>query len=269
MTTQTKHPISLRVVTGDDKSVSISGRQFQLWPPGRLVLALVGLFLLVAIGLYLLTLGRVAEYQKQLNAQEHRLQSYRVQVMQLEANLIRAQKMVKQVAEMAGVEYDYTPLASAADSSKSGDPLAGSTTPGAFPRDLHIPYGLPLQGFTTQLYSDSVDTGGGSVAGKFHPGIDIAVGVGTPVLATADGVVSFAGTDPVYGLTVIVKHNDSLSTLYGHNSKLLVTEGMPVIAGGRLALSGNTGHSSAPHLHYGVLLHGQPVNPAHFLGDVE
>ncbi len=263
MTDVKKPPISLRVVTGDETSVSIGGKQFGIWPPGRVTLVLAGVFLFVGVALYLMTLGRISDYQKQLNAQEHRLQSYRTQVMKLEANLIRAQNMVAQVAEMAGVEYDFTPFTSATDSGESADPLAGSSAAGAFPRDLTTPYGLPLQGFTTQLYSDS---GAGS---KYHPGIDVAVGVGTPVLATADGVVSSAGNDPIYGLTVVVKHNDTLSTLYGHNSKLLVTEGMPVIAGGRLALSGNTGESSAPHLHYGILVNGKAVNPARFLGDVE
>ncbi len=263
MSSSTKQPVSLRIVTGDEKSVSIGGKQFGLWPPGRVTLSLVGVFVLVAIGLYWFTLGRIAGYQKQLNAQEHRLQSYRTQVMQLEANLIRAQKMVAQVAEMAGVEYNPAPLSNPTDSAKTGDPLAGSSTPGMYPRDLTVPYGLPLQGFTSQLYNDS---GSG---GKYHPGVDIAVAEGTPVLATADGVVSFSGTDPVYGLTVVVRHNDTLSTLYGHNSKLLVTAGMPVIAGGRLALSGNTGSSSAPHLHYAILINDKAVNPARFLGDLE
>ncbi|MBN4056758.1 M23 family metallopeptidase [bacterium AH-315-J21] len=267
-----KAPISLRIVTGDETSVSIGGTQFGIWPPGRVTLSLVGVFVLLAIVLYWLTLGQIDGYQKQLNAQEHRLQAYRTQVMQLEANLMRAQKMVAQVAEMAGVEYNYEPLSSARDSAQDANdqnPLAGSSSAGAYPRDLNVPFGLPLQGFVSQLYSDSGSGAETNAGKKYHPGIDVAVGEGTPVLVTADGVVSFSGTDLVYGLTVIVRHNDTLSTLYGHNSKLLVTEGMPVIAGGRLALSGNTGRSSAPHLHYGILINDKAVNPARFLGDVE
>jgi murein DD-endopeptidase MepM/ murein hydrolase activator NlpD len=81
------------------------------------------------------------------------------------------------------------------------------------------------------------------------------------VLATANGVVEAATTDSVYGLMLILRHNDSMTTLYGHNDSFLVAVGDTVSAGHRLALSGNSGVSSAPHLHYEVRIDNQPINP--------
>ena len=222
--------------------------------------------MLGVIGLWTLTLGRLAEYETLFKQQDARLESYRLKVMELETSLLRAQELVAQVAEMAGVEFEYTPVYTARDSAtlENGvaEDIGAATAAGFYPRDLRTPFGAPLQGFVSQEFQDSA-------SGKYHPGIDFAVSVGTPVLSTASGEVVFAGEDPIYGLTVIVQHNDSVVTLYGHNSKLLVAEGDPVIAGGRLALSGNTGQSSAPHLHYEIRIHGKPVNPGRFLGGTD
>ena len=79
--------------------------------------------------------------------------------------------------------------------------------------------------------------------------------------STAFGEVTFAGWDDVYGYQVVVKNDDSIETVFGHNSKLLVQEGDTIFAGQEIALSGNTGKSSAPHLHYEIRIHGEAVNP--------
>lgn len=101
---------------------------------------------------------------------------------------------------------------------------------------------------------------------SFHPGIDVAVPEGTPVTATAPGIVVFAGNDPVYGKLVIVQHGyTGYSTFYGHNRDLRVKTGAAVKRGDVIAFSGNSGKSSAPHLHYEIRLHGVPVNPAKYM----
>jgi murein DD-endopeptidase MepM/ murein hydrolase activator NlpD len=89
--------------------------------------------------------------------------------------------------------------------------------------------------------------------GRMHDGIDLAVGEDTPVLAACDGVVAYAG-DRLrgYGNLVIVRHTGGLSTLYAHNHRLLVREGEPIARGQAIALSGQTGRASAPHLHFEV-----------------
>jgi murein DD-endopeptidase MepM/ murein hydrolase activator NlpD len=98
-------------------------------------------------------------------------------------------------------------------------------------------------------------------SGEFHSGIDIAADRGTPVLAPAAGTVSFAGTHAEYGLTVMVDHGQDLRTIYGHLSHIKVAQGQAIARGGELGLTGNTGRSSGPHLHYEILVSGRPVNP--------
>ncbi|MGE5599866.1 MAG: murein hydrolase activator EnvC family protein [Bacteroidota bacterium] len=100
---------------------------------------------------------------------------------------------------------------------------------------------------------------------KFHNGQDIAVATGTPVLAADSGVVQIAGWKGGYGWFVAIDHGRNLSTCYGHNSVLLVKEGDVVVKGQRIALSGSTGLSTGPHLHFEVRINGEPVNPIPYL----
>ena len=83
-------------------------------------------------------------------------------------------------------------------------------------------------------------------------GIDIGVPLGTPVLAATDGVVTFAGQQSGYGNHIEVRHPDGVVTTYSHLSRIDVAVGEPVKAGQQIAASGNTGHSTGPHLHFEV-----------------
>jgi len=94
-----------------------------------------------------------------------------------------------------------------------------------------------------------------------HPGIDIAVPMGTPIRASAGGDVEDAGRDPEYGLYVLIRHPEGYETMYGHAARLLVTRGVAVSAGQVIALSGSTGRSTAPHLHFEVRREGRSVDP--------
>ena len=98
-----------------------------------------------------------------------------------------------------------------------------------------------------------------------HEGIDIAVGTGTPVHAAATGTVIYAGWMSGYGNIVVIDHGSGLSTAYGHNSSLGVAQGTAVGAGAVIALSGNTGHSTGPHVHFEVRVNGVPVDPLGYL----
>jgi murein DD-endopeptidase MepM/ murein hydrolase activator NlpD len=102
---------------------------------------------------------------------------------------------------------------------------------------------------------------------EFHSGIDIAADRGTPVKAPAGGTVQHAGHGGEYGLTVIIDHDNGVRTLYGHLSKVLVQRGQRVDRGVVVGLTGNTGRSSGPHLHYEVYVKGQAVNPRAYLWD--
>jgi len=96
---------------------------------------------------------------------------------------------------------------------------------------------------------------------SFHTGVDIAVPTGTPVRAAADGTVVKAGWNRAYGWMVIIEHDGGYSTLYGHNSRLLVNVGDNVRQGEVIANSGSTGWSTGPHVHYQLMRYGKPINP--------
>jgi len=102
---------------------------------------------------------------------------------------------------------------------------------------------------------------------EFHSGMDIRAKKGTPVKAPAGGTVSFAGSHAEYGLTVIVEHGTDIRSVFGHLSKTGVTPGQRVDRGTEIGLTGNTGRSSGPHLHYEILVKGQSVNPRAYLWD--
>ena len=102
-------------------------------------------------------------------------------------------------------------------------------------------------------------------ASEYHPGVDIANEPGTPVYASADGVVRYAGWASGYGLSMVLDHGFSYSTLYGHFSELAVKEGLPVRRGQLLGRMGSTGTSTGPHLHYEVWVDGMPKNPRKYL----
>ncbi len=104
-----------------------------------------------------------------------------------------------------------------------------------------------------------------SIASEYHTGVDIANEPGTPVHATADGVVRYSGWANGYGLSMVLDHGFSYSTLYGHLSELLVKEGAQVKRGQIIGRVGSTGTSTGPHLHYEVWLDGSPTNPVKYL----
>lgn len=100
---------------------------------------------------------------------------------------------------------------------------------------------------------------------RMHTGIDIGTSYGSTVVASADGRVIYAGWFGGYGNAVVIDHGDGISTLYGHNSSLLVKEGDMVKRGQAIAKSGSTGLSTGPHLHFEVRKDGVPVNPMDWL----
>ncbi len=97
--------------------------------------------------------------------------------------------------------------------------------------------------------------------GRLHAGTDFAGAHGTPIYATADGVVTYAGWQSGYGRLVKIQHEFGIETRYAHNSKLYVKKGQRVSRGDRIAAMGNTGRSTGTHLHYEVRVGGKPVNP--------
>lgn len=102
---------------------------------------------------------------------------------------------------------------------------------------------------------------------QLHKGIDFDANVGDPVLAVADGVVSYADTRSGYGRTVEVDHGNGYVTRYAHNSRLTVKVGDLVRVGQEVAKAGSTGRSTGAHVHFEVWENGRVVNPRKFLGN--
>jgi murein DD-endopeptidase MepM/ murein hydrolase activator NlpD len=127
------------------------------------------------------------------------------------------------------------------------------------PSTMTTAYIWPAKGVLT--------SGFGQRWGRPHKGIDVANGTGTPVYASADGVIEKAGWNSGgYGNVVDIRHNDGSMTRYGHNSKILVQAGQPVHQGDTIALMGSTGFSTGPHTHFEIHPSGKgAVNPIAFL----
>lgn len=165
----------------------------------------------------------------------------------------------------SGVEFDFAnglPIIPAAGSipAPGSFPFDPSLVGGTGAADSHIPSIWPTTGVVTSPYG--LRWGGTD----FHPGMDIANDMGTPIVATADGVVDYAGWNAGgYGNMVDIDHGNGIMTRYGHASQVVVSTGQHVKRGQLIAYMGSTGFSTGPHVHYEVHVNGNRVNPISYL----
>ena len=224
------------------------------------VLAVTGIVLSVAIVLGAVLYApivRTAARVPGLNREVARLQQENSQVRDLATALEQMEARYEQVRTMMGGDlvparvrsYD-APVARAVQAGVPGAARryeTGLSVPGHWP--LHEP-GIVTRG----LVSDADER-------EPHSGLDIAIPVGTPIRATGGGTVSRAGQHPEYGLFVMLEHEDGYRSMYGHASRIVVEVGDTVSAGAVIALSGSTGRSTAPHLHFEILHEGRSIDP--------
>jgi len=121
----------------------------------------------------------------------------------------------------------------------------------------------PVRGVITSWFSWRRDPFSGR--NSFHNGLDIGVPMGTPIGAAMEGKVDETGYSPIMGKYVILRHSGGWKTLYAHMSSILVQEGQYLSRSGRIGLSGNTGYSTGPHVHFTVYKNGKLINPANVL----
>jgi murein DD-endopeptidase MepM/ murein hydrolase activator NlpD len=186
------------------------------------------------------------------------LQADNARVRELSAALDSVEQRYAQVRQMIGADIVRDPLGYS-----SPLPLAPSVfarPPGALPTlDVgpSAPRGWPLDepGYVTrgQIGTGSPD--------EPHPGLDIAVATGTIVRASGGATVKQAGEDPEYGLFVLLDHPEGYQSMYGHLSRILVGGGSTVSRGEAIGLSGNSGRSTAPHLHFEIRQGGNALDP--------
>jgi murein DD-endopeptidase MepM/ murein hydrolase activator NlpD len=123
-----------------------------------------------------------------------------------------------------------------------------------------LPAGLPV---AARALTSSFGMRVNPVTGIYaeHDGIDLAAPMGTPIMATGDGVIGTAGWHGGYGLMVAVEHGSGVETRYGHMSQIAVAPGEQVHKGEVIGYVGSTGRSTGPHVHYETRINGHPVNP--------
>ncbi|MBZ5516874.1 MAG: M23 family metallopeptidase [Acidobacteriia bacterium] len=126
-----------------------------------------------------------------------------------------------------------------------------------------VPSIWPVRGMLTAGFGQRMDPLSGE--GAFHAGIDISAPSGTPVEATADGIVFCASPDAGYGNAILIDHGSGITTKYGHLSRMLVAVGQEVERGQVIGAVGTTGKTTGPHLHYEVHVNDTPVNPSRYL----
>jgi murein DD-endopeptidase MepM/ murein hydrolase activator NlpD len=216
-----------------------------------------GLLLLVALGFYL-PLTRAAARVPGLQRDVARLQAENAKIGALSAAVDSLEQRYAQVRKMIGGDIVPDPLRHA-----STLPVAPAIR--AYPRSATPRFAVaggppqywPLDetGFLTRGQV------GDSARDEAHPGIDIAVPTGSVVRAAGSGTVAQTGQDPEYGWFVLLQHADGYQTMYGHLSRRLVAQGDSVAAGKVIGLSGSTGRSTAPHLHFEIRRQGISLDP--------
>jgi len=242
------------------------------WRIPRWLLRGLGFTLVVTLGL--IALGAITYLPVAVEAarvpglvrEVDRLEAENRRIAELVAALDSAERRYERIRAMLGADLVPDPVS------------VGSTLPIAPPVSARVigqskgyeagpslPSHWPLDeaGYVTRGQAEA--GGAGNSGGEAHPGLDIAIPVGRPVRASGGGAVLEAGEQPEYGTYVLIQHPDGYQTLYGHLSRLTVRAGTPVEAGDVLGLSGNTGRSSAPHLHFEVRRAGLPIDPRRIL----
>ncbi len=191
--------------------------------------------------------ARQAEIQRQADLERQRLAEE-----QRLAELERQRQLAEQPAEQPAATEETTP-----DDGTVVDP------PALPPVDAPSSFVWPVSGAVVSQFGFRIHPIFGTE--RFHSGIDINAGTGTPIAASAGGVVITSGWMDGYGNTVIIDHGGGFATLYGHQSQLAVSAGQSVNQGAIVGYVGSTGWSTGPHLHFEIRIGGSPVNPLGYL----
>jgi len=276
------HGGRINILVVDDQS----GKSYQ-WTISalrlRILLSAAGVLCILALSAIVLA-GLVIEQNNRLDeltAENMRLTVYAMEISQLRDELNHHRNFTRQLCGLLGIEIaDSGTMASTgippsliaemtADSAEMvslrTDPLISAVATAPLPSELlpnpeNRPAGIPMRGRPSRGFASDQEN-----VSLRHFGLDIAGREGSPVFATAAGVVTFAGWDAALGNLIIIDHGNGCETVYGHNSAMMFEKGDHVDFGQIIALSGNSGISSAPHLHYEIRYNSRPVDPVQFV----
>jgi murein DD-endopeptidase MepM/ murein hydrolase activator NlpD len=264
----------------------------------RWVLAALGVMAVVLVGIlahYTWIAVEVAEIRRlrvENLALATKAKAYEENAGQLQAKVLQLQNMVTKLGVMAGVEQSLPdasiggvggltrsettpPSVDIAFTLQSLDQAVGTLSEKSTKLEAYFteqraqlastPSIWPIRGYLSASFGNRIDPFTG--LRDFHPGIDISVPRGTKVHAPADGVIVFCGSKNGYGNIVVIDHGYGTVTRYGHLDGFNVRPGQRVKRGDVIGFSGNTGRSTAPHLHYEVWVNDQMRNPIEYILD--
>jgi murein DD-endopeptidase MepM/ murein hydrolase activator NlpD len=223
---------------------------------GTVVGTIAAVILLLVVALYgplLRAAARVPGMERELA----RLSAENIRVRELSAALDSAESRYAQVRQMMGGQIVKDPVAMSSSLPVAPPIRARLASTIQLDTGVSLPKHWPLDepGYITR---GQIKAGGRDEA---HPGIDIAVPVGNLVRASGGATVRQAGQDPEYGFFVLLDHSNEFQSMYGHLSRILVTPQATVVAGEVIGLSGNSGRSTAPHLHFEIRKQGLSLDP--------
>lgn len=228
----TEKYVSLLIVS--EESDRRYGLRLRRWVARGLLVAVALLFaaVVIVIVFYGAVVERAARTENLVRENE-RLRRYAQKVQLLEQQLVESRAVVRRLAALAGIDYTFPAFPSDSELTVEADT---ETAPPRVGVTGSLPVGLPVTSNDSLVpVFDSL----GMLAG-----FEIDCASGTPVLATGTGTVERAEFDPMFGNLIVLRHNDSVTSWYGYNEKLLVTVGQPVMIGTTIALSGRSGSSS-------------------------
>jgi murein DD-endopeptidase MepM/ murein hydrolase activator NlpD len=213
-------------------------------------IALVGAVALMAMSWWYLALEAAKGWRQEalldsLQAERGQIVALVEQLDQLEAEYLHLRSLFGPTADPVAPDLWLPPAGLPGTRTLAGSDLGDETVPSAWP--------LAETGYVTQPLIEGE-------AGD-HPGLDIAVATDSYIRASGSGRVLRTGEDPIYGRFVVLDHGQGYQTVYAHASAILVDRGESVRRGEVIGLTGSTGRSTAPHLHFEILLDGLPVDP--------
>lgn len=250
---------TISILVTHDGTARTRTYRLPLWAFRGGVVALVGISLLLVLAVtFFGPLAREAARVPGLTEEVSRLRTENAKVRELASELDSLEARYGRLRELMGSDLAPDPLA--LGSSVPVAPPVFARAPGAPPKYELGPSGPKHWPLDEPGYITRGLVGPGE-PDEPHPGLDIAVPTGTLVRAVGGGEVLQIGQDPEYGIFVLIRHPGGYTSRYGHLSAITARQGSAIQAGEVLGLSGNTGRSSAPHLHLEIRKDGAVIDP--------
>ena len=247
------------IIVQRDGALQSQSYRFPLWLVRVLLVAAVAATILLVLGIaFYAPIARQALRVPTLERELERLRTDNLHIRELAAALDTVEASYERLRSMVGADIvpDRMMLSSQL---QVAPPIYASnpSSPANYETEPSLPRHWPLdeRGYVTQ--GQALANSGA----EEHPGIDIAVPIGSMVRAAGGGTVLQTGEHEAYGRFVLIEHPEGYQSMYGHLSRILVVQGAPVRAREVIGRSGDTGRSSAPHLHFEIRHNGVSIDP--------